>query len=204
MGECKDWKKDQEKAGREVIDSEELGDCADAMQRLMMDPRISHYLKISKRQVMVIAEYRDKQTGLVIPVKCLLDLEPDYNDQDYGRSLADYKTARNAAPREWMKAVREHSYDVQAAMSTDIHTTAMGEDRETWYHIVQENLFPWQPARRILSTNFVTLGRLVYTSALKKYAQCLATNVWPSWDDASEATNGWTVIDPEKYMLDRI
>jgi hypothetical protein len=204
QGACKEakvWKAEAAKTGRVVISSKEREECEDAFVRLMGDSILQRYVQQSDYQVMLVAEYVDKETSLVVPVKCLIDLAPR-KGTEFGNSLGDFKTARNASPRVWKREVRAHNYDVQAAMELDLYVAATGEDRNSFYHLIQENLFPWQPARELMSTEFISIGRLIYTSALRKYAKCLTSGEWPGYDDNERSINGWTLCEPEPWMLE--
>lgn len=196
-GECKAWKRDQEKRGLIVLSAAEKGESDLALGILFADTRIKTLINCSQKQVLVTGEYEDKETGLVIPVKCLIDLVPD-KDSDYGKTVADFKTCRSAHPHTWNKAVDEYGYDAQASMILDLYTAATGEDRCQFVHVLQENTHPWQTGRRMLSMEFVALGRLKTTEALKRYCQCLSTQSWPDWDIESPL-NGWSLVEPNQF-----
>lgn len=197
---CKDWKKEQ--GDRTIVTAEDDKDSNQAIAKLYADPIVGPFLNLSECQVMVIGEYHDKATGLIIPVKALLDLVPR-TDSPHGMALADYKTCRSASPGMWTKAVFNEGYHVQAAFYTDLYVAATGEDRNTWYHVLQENLFPWAVGRRLLSAEFVELGRATYISALRQYCQCLKEKIWPTWDDAGPSViNGWGICRPLPYMIE--
>lgn len=202
---CKEWVKAQEDDGRTVISIEDAQNAVAASERLSGDEMIASYRECSQTQVYCTADYRDKATGLVVPFKILIDLVPDAAHEVYGRSLGDYKTARTATPRKWMKQVFNLSYHVQAAAYLDVYTAATGEDRVEFRHIVQENIAPFEVARRLLAMEYVGLGRHQYIAALQKYCRCLAANVWPGFDDEDETGrdmfNGWRIVNPEDWMV---
>jgi hypothetical protein len=195
---CKAWREENAK-GRKILAPEEWQEAQQAFERLMADKEIADLLACSEISVMVVAEYHDKATGLIIPVKILIDILPA-RESRFGNCIDDSKTARSAVPRDWVRAVYEHDYHTQGALYIDVYNAATGEMRDTFSHVVQENTFPWQPARRFLSQEYLQLGRLAYLDALKRYCQCLAENRWPSWDDDGEY-NGWTIVEPEPWMI---
>lgn len=199
--EARDWTAEQRKAGRIILTSEDYGQSTAALAILMADHRIAEVLANSNRQVMVIGQYRDPETALTVDLKGLIDLVPALGSAQE-KSLVDFKTTRSAHPRTWTRAVDERDYDAQAALFLDLYAAATGEDRNTFLHILQENTAPWQPARRILSQEFVELGRLKVRSALALYCQCLSTGVWPDWDSGSPF-DGWGLCEPEPWMLTR-
>lgn len=195
--EAKEWKAQQR--GRTIISHQEHLDALSAVKRLTDDRELRELLACSAKQVMVVAEYVDKETGVVVPVKVLLDLVPAV-DSRFGKDLADLKTCRSAAPTVWEKAVDERNYDAQAAINTDVYVAATGEDRNTFLHVLLENVFPYQPGRRMLSSELVNLGRMKITSALRNYCRCLASGKWPSWEEASNRSlNGWLIVEASPY-----
>ncbi len=197
---CKDWTKKQ--GARQIASAKDLHSAGLAIKRLLSDPYIGALVQCSKKQVMVMAEYVDKVTGLTIPFKTLQDLVPDEGDDEYGNELADLKTCRNAAPSAWTSAVFEHGLHIQAASYMDIYNALGGRPRNTFLHVLSENVPPFEPARGMLSAEFVEMGRATYIHALRFYCECLKSNQWPGYDDmAEERINGWTLIQPKAWMV---
>lgn len=196
---CREWTTKQK--GLQVVTAKELKLAEEAVNKLKSDSRIDEIISHSRHQVLVTGEYSDKATGLVIPVKCLIDIAPDSSHRDYGGSLADLKTARSAHPSTWKKSVFQFGYDAQAALELWLYSAATGETREEFYHVIQENTSPWTIGRRLLSHEFLEIGRLKILNALEAYCRCLKTGVWPSWDDSGDnVINGWGLTQPEAWM----
>lgn len=196
---CKTWKKEHE--GMTVVKYAEMQTANEAVKVLKSNPVIVSLLEQSAHQVMVVAEYHDKATGLVVPIKRLIDIVPN-KDSAFPKSLWDLKTAASAATHPWKRSVFDHSYHVQAAMDLDAYTAATGEDRVDYRHIVQENYEPWETDMCLLSAEFVELGRLQYQVALMNYSKCLSTNEWPGYE-AQQVIEGCRLIEPESFMLAR-
>lgn len=196
--EAREWRAEHKE--QIIVSAEESVDAERAIGRLMGNAKIKGLVECSDFQVMVVAEYHDSATGLIVPLKALLDIVP-LPDSPHSRELADFKTIRSAYPRMHVKAIDERNYDAQAAIFTDIYVAATGEDRNTFLHVVQENTFPFEPDCRMLSTEFLNLGRSKAISALRDYCQCLAANQWPSW--SMRRLNGWGVCEPEPHMAGR-
>ncbi len=120
----------------------------------------------------------------------------------FEQALIDFKTARNADPAKWGRAVNAFGYDVQAALFLDVYNAASGEKRSEFRHICQENYPPFEISKPWLSDDFVRLGRTKYTEALRLYARCIAAGKWSSYDDLQHDNyNGWSMIEPESYMV---
>lgn len=205
--EAKKWKKEQEHKGLSVLSLSDMAEIKHAETRLVADPLIREFFACSEKQVMVIGTYQDRATKIEVAMKFLIDLVPDKAHAEYGRDLGDLKSCRTARPYPWAKAVDERDYDAQAAMFLDAYNAATGENRVNFRHILIENQKPFQPGRRLLSQNFIDLGRRKYIGALRTYCQCLKTGVWPSWDDENSMEqavyNGWGEVNPPLYAENR-
>jgi len=132
-------------------------------------------------------------------LKILIDLCPAV-DSEWGKSLVDLKTATSAAVRPWTRAVHDHNLHVQAALYLDVWTACTGEDRTDFLHIVQESFAPYETCKRMLSAEYIEIGRMKYLDALKRYCQCLKTGIWPGYE-VSREFNGWGIIEPEPWMV---
>jgi hypothetical protein len=197
---CKDWRAKQ--GNREVIKQPDVIAGEDALSVLHKDTNASDLLLSSDRQVFVMAQYHDKETGINVAVKALIDLVPKKSHAFFGKCLADLKTARTADPRKWSRVVFDSGYDMQAALYLDAYVAATKEDRTDWLHLIQENTHPYELGRRLLSSEFVEIGRQRYVSALRAYARCLKDNHWPGYDERSRfAISGWTITEPEPWMV---
>jgi hypothetical protein len=197
---CKDWNKAQ--GSKEIISAKDMALSDLAITSLFSDPKIKALIKCSARQALVMGEYHDKATGLVVPVKALLDLAPDQDDAEYGDCLADLKTCRHAGAGGWPKVVFEDQLHVQAAFYIDLHNAATLGERNTFRHILLENVPPFEPARRLLSAEFLEMGRATYIHALRFYCQCLKDQRWPGYDEmATECINGWALVQPKAWMV---
>lgn len=194
---CKKWK--AENSSRCIITEDALREAALAVHRLNEDERIRSFITNSDTQVAVSGMYHDENTGLSIPVRCLIDLVPK-SESEYGACIADLKTTRSAVISDWTRDVFKFGYHIQAAFNLDLYNAATGDERDTFCHIVQENTPPYEPGKRMLDQEFIEMGRLEYQAALSNYCKCLKFGSWPSYDDTDESSQGWTNIRPEPFM----
>ena len=180
---CKDWEAAEKEQGKTVIKAGVFLEAQTAVKAIKADADMLELLTISRKQVFVIGFWIDEGTGIEIPVRVLIDLVPPKQHLTMGKWLADFKTARNGDPAAWARVVDDQAYDVQAALYTDIYCAATKEDRTDWCFAVQENVAPFHVVKPMpaMTAEFLTWGRLKYQSALAYYAQCLATNHWPSY-----------------------
>jgi hypothetical protein len=195
---CTEWAEDHKHLT--VATSDELNYALAAARALQADARISSMLADSDKQVWLAGFWKDETTGLLIPVRALLDFVPR-PDSAFYKNLGDLKTARNAAPGAWGRAVFDMGYHVQAAFNLDLYRAARpDEDRCNFCHIVVENYPPFQFGRRILSEQFLEIGRATYRRALANYAYCLKNNHWPDYDEGDDSAQGWTITEPTPWM----
>lgn len=178
---CKQWREEQ--GDKEILKAEIYGKAKLAVGALKADQDVLELFECSKKQVMVTAEWMDKVTGIIVPLRVLIDLVPREDHPRFGKFLCDFKTARNGHPGMWAKVIDSCGYDVQAALSSDIYVAATKEDRLDWVMPVQENVWPYHVVKPMpsLSAEFFAYGRIKYQRALTRYCQCLPTGKWPSY-----------------------
>lgn len=197
---CRAWRDDKRAQGLEVVTPEMMSNAWKAAKKLTQDPRINALLESSDRQVQVCVDWHDKETGLVIPFKCLLDLLPRDS-----REIADLKTTNSLATHKWSRHVFTYGLHSQGATYLDAYNVAAQANRDTFKHVVQESFPPYSVGRRALPEEFLTLGEAFYRNALAKYCQCLQSGFWPGYDDESdlpgEVIDGWRYIGPEPWMI---
>jgi len=199
---CREWISDQ--GGKQIVSKAEMADAKAAIDRLEADEvdgvkLIKSVYDQSDKQVHVTGEWHDEATKLKVPVECLIDLAPRV-DSEFASCLADLKSTRNAGLNAFQRWAYQAGYHVQAAFDLALYSAATGESRDTWLFILQENYPPWTVGRRMLSQDFVQIGRQTYQDLLARYCRCLKTNRWPSYDDNPEAIQGWTLLDPLPFM----
>jgi hypothetical protein len=194
---CKAWIEEQE--GAEIVSPGELDEAQLAVKRLRSDEIIASFLDDSDKQVWVAGLWKDEATGIIVPVKCLIDLVPRA-DTVFAKCLGDLKTTRNAALMPWQRWCYSAGYHIQAAFNNALYCAATGEDRTDFCFIVQENYPPFQTGKRLLSQDFMALGLAAVSRALADYCQCLKAGKWPGYDDTDEAVQSWSVVAPEPWM----
>lgn len=193
---CRAWL--DEHADTEVVPAEEFRAAKDAVQCLTDDPEISSLLSVSRKQVLVCAEYHDADTELVVPIRGLIDLVPPFTAPTWGTLLADLKTCACAAPDYWARHVRKFGYHVQGAMYLWLWNAATGESRDTFLHVVQENYPPYHVRKPlpILSQSYLELGQAIVVDALRQYCACLRSGEWPGYPTTNLVYQGFEIIEP--------
>lgn len=194
---CRQWKEKQ--VGKTIVSAETMADVSTAIARLKGDPITRDLIELSSHQVYLTADYKDADTGLVVPVKCLIDIEPN-SESERSSELADLKSTSSASLRDWPWSVFKFAYHWQAALYLDVYNAATGDERTGFIHIVQESFFPFEIGKRLLSAEFIELGRCEYRRALARYCQCLDTKDWPGYD-YEKLVQGFSLCEPEARML---
>ncbi len=197
---CRAWHAEQ--AGKEVISSQEFKNAGAALDSILADETLAAFVQACLTQVMVTGVWQDKDTGIEVPVRCLIDMVPRVASE-FAKCLGDVKTTRNAGLEPFSRFAYAMDYHVQAAFDTDLYVAATGEDRNTWCMVLVENYAPWQSAKRMLSQDFMDLGRSDYRRALALYCRCLKAGFWPGYDDTDEAVQGWSIVAPDPWMANK-
>ena len=197
---CDNWLQEQAAKDLQPVSAKQWLSLADATKRFAADEVLKDFLEASDRQVMVVGEWVDEGTKLVIPVRCLIDLVP-WHESEWGlKSLGDLKTTRSASPFAFKRFCYDMGYHVQAAFDLDLYNAATGEQRCQWCFLLQENFAPWETSKCFLSQEFEQIGRSSYRESLALYARCLKTGKWNGYDDHDEASQGWSCLQADPWM----
>jgi hypothetical protein len=194
---CKAWREEQ--VGKDIVSAYDVGKIDKARKRILSDDIIAAWCESSDCQVWVTADWKDEDSGLIISVKVLLDFVPK-PDSEFYHCLGDLKCIRSAALTPFQRQVFQLGWHLQAALYQDVYVAATGEDRNTYCFVGVENYEPFEPFKRILSQDFVQIGRQSYQHALKRYAKCLETGIWQGYDDHKDAIQGWSLCAAEPWM----
>lgn len=184
---CKKWEDDAIASGKTVITEDELNVARAAVRVLEEDPLASYLSADTTRQVACQWEYRDPLTGIVIPLKCMIDMVS--NDLS---SLIDFKTSAGASLSEFRRSASKFRYDLQGAFYLWGFRECYA-DVEHFGFIVSESRAPYPTASYFLTPNDIHFGREGgtsrwntvpgYLTMLTRYARCLADGVWPQLND---------------------
>lgn len=120
--------------------------------------------------------WTDRDTG----VRCRV--RPDWLKEMPGLTLAaDYKSCRNANPEAVSRAIRDHSYHQQDALYTDGIWAALNPADVRFVFVFQSKTAPYLITVRELAQQDRDIGRARNERALRLYADCEATGIWPDW-----------------------
>lgn len=189
--------------GKTVVGQDTLGMAQAAIKRLDEDPLLLKLKVCSRKQVMIVAEWHDKETGLVVPLKCLIDAVPNKDDPIFGNAIFDLKSTKNASPRSFSRDAQKFFYGLQGQFYVDMYNAATGKDeqRSDFGHIVQESFPPYEyrTPPPLMTQRFLNFGRAQYSAALTIYCRGMATGKWPSYDPQD---GNWPRTDCDDWYLD--
>ena len=124
----------------------------------------------------VSAYWTDADTGILC--KC----RPDWVHHCQGGAIIlDVKTASDASPDGFSKAVAKFGYHRQAAWYSDGYFAASGVPVIGFVFAVVESEPPYAAACYVLDQKSVEQGRRECREALNKFAWCKANNEWPGY-----------------------
>ena len=174
--DCKAWRAKKENMGLEVVKRDDLHRAQEAVRALKANDDYAKLMEGAHTQVAVVAEMQEPETGMVVKVKCLLDIVPDNATQ-----LADLKTmSRMDSPRELSSTVHNFGYAYQAALYLDLWNAATGEERGEWVLACQQAEEPYEVVVRQLDPEAVEKGREQYRADITKWCKCVQSGIWPS------------------------
>lgn len=112
-------------------------------------------------------------------------------------TIADYKTADDASPDGFARAIRAHGYDQQAAFYLD-GVRALGlDDEPAWVWVVQEKAPPYLIAIYQLTGESLLRADRANRRARAVFAHCTATGEWPGYpvNPVALSTPDWHLED---------
>lgn len=128
------------------------------------------------RQVTAFA--KDPETGL--EMRC----RPDAYTPHHG-ILVDLKTTEDARPDAFRRRVGQLGYHLQERHYTDVWRLA-GGDYKTFVFVVVEPSPPYAVKIYELNGDAIEEGKAIRRKALARWAECVASGVWPAYDTKPE------------------
>lgn len=163
----------------------------------LADPLLTPGTGVAERSIF----WTDPATG----VRCRV--RPDWLKQLPGLTLCvDYKTIKSADPETVSKAIRDHGYHQQDALYTDGIWAALQPEDVRFIFVFQSKVPPYLITVRELADQDRDIGRAKNERALRIYADCTATGIWPDWtgpvtDIPTISMPTWAVLnETSEYM----
>ncbi|MDX2732832.1 PD-(D/E)XK nuclease-like domain-containing protein [Streptomyces sp. PA03-2a] len=152
-----------------------------------------------------VAEQSIFWTDAATGVRCRI--RPDWLKQLPGLTLCvDYKTIKAADPETVSKAIRDHGYHQQDPFYIDGIWAALQPEDVRFVFVFQSKIAPYLITVRELTDQVRDIGRAKNERALRVFADCTATGIWPDWtgpvtDIPTISIPTWAVInESEEYL----
>ncbi|WP_420110632.1 PD-(D/E)XK nuclease-like domain-containing protein [Pseudactinotalea sp.] len=114
---------------------------------------------------------------------------------------ADLKTARDASPGGFNRAVGQHGYHIQERFYEDTHRAETGTGLESFHFIVVENTAPYLVGVYELDFMWDDIAAKKTKQARDLYRECTDTGVWPGYGTASLTPPTWAVFESEEEEI---
>lgn len=184
----KAWAEEVEAAGKTIMKQGAL-DQVRAMARAINTSIAAPMLRGSEKEVTLA--WQDEETGVWLRVRFdALHLNPPTTGKWI---VPDYKTAADAGPVAFSRAVANFGYHISAAMYLEGCERVLGRRPDAWVWMVQESAEPFAVACYQADPEDLEWGRLEFRRALNLFAECLRTDHWPGYaeDVAMISTPAW-------------
>lgn len=155
------------------------------------------------RELAVFA--RDPVTGVLCKEK--FDYLGMRGDVLYG---VDLKSTSDAREEPFSRSMANYRYHVQAAFYSDVFYWATGQKLEKFWFVAVESKAPHGVLCRYLDSESEQIGRDEYQGDLVVYADCLANDYWPCYeqsetdDDCAISLPGWKIAQYENDVFENI
>jgi hypothetical protein len=178
--ECKDWRKQQEEAGRIILKPSEYEAVEGCVRAIRWHPTCGDIFAVGRSEVSVFNQL-NVGAGQVF-TKARLDWIPDDSD-----SLVDVKKVGKgkADEGEFIKLAIERRYHVQAASYLHNWNAQMGttDPRTKFTFVVVEDEAPFLVNVITLGPRTMAVGEDLYFEGLDLYRRCLEANRWNGYGD---------------------
>lgn len=141
------------------------------------DPKLGPLFTEGKAEVSLM--WTDEKTGIVRRSR------PDWMRASQGKRLVfvDYKTAASSEPVKFGKSAADFGYCAQAATAVDGAITLGLDPDPLFVFVAQEKDAPYIVTGTYATDEVLQIGRYLSRKALRTYAECLETGIWPGYAD---------------------
>ena len=121
------------------------------------------------------------------------------------RIVADYKTARDVHPAQFVKKIADYGYDLQAANYLDAIYRLLGDRDTAFVWVVQQSTPPYHVAVIEATKQWIQMGAERMWVAAHTYARCTAEDHWPAYPGITPAPPppAW-VANAHDDLMDRL
>lgn len=162
--------------GRPIVSQQMEAEATAMVKSALSQDSICKLLDSGKPEQSIYAV--DKETGLFVKTRA------DFRREAGGRwnTIVDVKTAADASPDEFPKAVLNYDYILQAGMQSVIIEQATGFACEFYNYLAIENSFPYCACAYRLPSDDLELGKVRYRKFLNRVKECTDNNSWGGYE----------------------
>jgi hypothetical protein len=124
----------------------------------------------------VTLAWQDEKTGVWLRAR------PDFLPAKR-RYIPDLKTAADASPAAFAKAISSFGYHQSAALYLDGIKAVFGDEPEAFFYIVVEKTTPYITTLYQLDAEDIDRGRDLNRMAIDRFAACLKSGHWPGYGE---------------------
>lgn len=163
--------------GMEIVSSDQMLTAQRQAAAIRALPDVAKLLNNGRAEVSVF--WNDEATGELCKAR------PDWvSPAGDGVILLDAKTATDAGPAGFAKAVANFSYAMQNVHYAEGFEAATGERVLGFVFAVAESDWPHAAAAYMLPDDWLAAARAQRRRLIDLYASCLASGAWPGYDEA--------------------
>lgn len=118
-----------------------------------------------------------------------------------GTRAGDLKTARDASPRGFNRAVGAHGYHVQQAWYDDAHKAETGQALTSFKFIVVESAPPHLVGVYELDFMWTDVAAGLAQKARRLWLECTESGEWPGYGAATLTAPTWAVYDADEEEI---
>lgn len=164
------WAAEQREAGLTPVSPDMIAHVDGMAEAALAHPEARRILEQAEHREMSLFA-TDPATG--VELRARFDV---YGDNE----CADVKTAPNASPHGFMKAVWNHRYDIQEEHYLKVRELITG-DRPLFQFIAVEKTAPFLVAVYDLDDQWQEIGDVWATAARKTFRACTDADTWPGY-----------------------
>jgi len=178
--ESKAWRTEMEESGKVVLKQADFDTAQAQMNAIYAKPEA----KALRRNAQLQVAFRHA-TKYPFGSKGLIDILPDD-----GETIVDLKTCDPSAlesRRKLANYICDWGYHIQAGAYCEGYSIASGQERTKFKFIFVTSKPPFRVAVIELPLRAILYGADIYRTGVKRFAECLEHNEWPSmWDGEVE------------------
>lgn len=177
-GEKQAWKADQIERGMTVLRHEDIADIERMRDKLAADPIVQG--GVFRGEVEQSIVWQDRETGVWL--KARPDVIPAIRGDNADDTLADYKTIDDAREFKITRSLVDRLYAQQLALCAEGLWETRRQIIRCFVLVFQEKSPPFSVVTQEVSPDWIWRGAQLNRRAIRTFAECIETGVWPSYD----------------------